>query len=232
MAVGHALASPPASGSFAASNATAVSAPVVGSGVDAAGLETSVAVTTMRCAALYLGLHAMRVRRLVPSCSRISMADGSTKWEAILARKLTENVDGMVIGKGAVTSKRREILDQGGDVICRMRPVRMARHLRLLPGIEADIEVGEQLRRLLFQPLHLVGDRHGLVAGGKRAEFRDLAFQFSERGFEIEIGGHWASKRGQVGAETGRVASGSQLFLASGWWVSTTSARRSAWTWV
>ncbi len=30
---------------------------------------------------------------------RISMADGSTKWEAILARKSTENVDGMVIGK-------------------------------------------------------------------------------------------------------------------------------------
>ena len=30
---------------------------------------------------------------------RISMSDGATKWEATLTQKLTENLDGMVIGK-------------------------------------------------------------------------------------------------------------------------------------
>ena len=62
IAAGHALGSPPARESSAALLVTVPS--VSGNGVAAATGETSLAVTTIRVAALYFGLQAMSVMRL------------------------------------------------------------------------------------------------------------------------------------------------------------------------
>ena len=66
----------------------------------------------------------------------------------------------------------------------------VAGDLRLLPGVETLVEVGQYLGGLLLQPLDFFGDRHGLVAGGQRPKLGDLAFQLRDRLLEVEIGRH------------------------------------------
>ena len=72
------------------------------------------------------------------------------------------------------------------DVVSGMRPLGMAGHLGLLPGVEILIEIGQALGSLLLERLHLFGDGDGLVAGGQRAQFGDLAFEFGDGRFKIE----------------------------------------------
>ena len=56
--------------------------------------------------------------------------------------------DGLVLAEGAVAGQRRELLDQRGAVVLEMRPLRMARHQRLLPGRQRGIEVLQRLAAL------------------------------------------------------------------------------------
>ena len=74
-----------------------------------------------------------------------------------------------------------------------MRPLRMARHLRLLPGRQVGIEFLERERGLDLEPVDLVvdGDRAAGLAHG--AQFFDLGLQFGHRLFEIEIAAHGSS---------------------------------------
>ena len=52
---------------------------------------------------------------------------------------------------------------QAFDVVDEMRPLRMARDLRLLPGRQAGVEIGQRLFRLAFEPRQLVADRDGVA---------------------------------------------------------------------
>ena len=75
------------------------------------------------------------------------------------------------------------------DVVEAMRPVGMARDLRLLPRRELGVGVDEGLLRLLLQLRHLLGDGHGIVvAAVDGLELGDLAFQLGDRLLEVQIG--------------------------------------------
>ena len=55
--------------------------------------------------------------------------------------------DRVVVAELAVAGKRRELGDQLRHIVEAMRPRRPARDLRLLPGREVVVELGERLRR-------------------------------------------------------------------------------------
>ena len=84
-----------------------------------------------------------------------------------------------------------KLLDQAGDGIQAMRPLRMARDLRLLPGREIGIELLERQRRLDLEPVDLIADGDRAAGLGHGAQFFDLGLQFGHRLFEIEIAAHW-----------------------------------------
>ncbi len=68
-----------------------------------------------------------------------------------------------------------------------MRPLRMPRHLRLLPGRQLGIEFLERLRRLALDAVDLFADGDGVAAGLQRAHFFDLGLKLGHRLFEVEI---------------------------------------------
>ena len=86
-----------------------------------------------------------------------------------------------------------KLVDQAGDVVEAMRPLRMARDLRLLPGRQIGIEFLERDRRLDLEPADLLADGDRAVALAHGAQFLDLGLQFGHRLFEIEIGAHGSS---------------------------------------
>ena len=99
--------------------------------------------------------------------------------------------DRRVLGEFPVAGERREILDQElAGIVDEMRPVGMAGDLRLLPGRQLGVDVGERLAGARLQPGDLVidGDRVALVA--ERAQLLDLALEIGDRLFEIEVAAH------------------------------------------
>ena len=74
-----------------------------------------------------------------------------------------------------------------------MRPAGMARHLDLLPGRQLGIGVFDQLIGLGLQARDVGIDLHRRVLRRKLAQLDDLAFQFGDGTFEIEIGVHGVS---------------------------------------
>ena len=66
--------------------------------------------------------------------------------------------DRLVLAELAVARKRREIGDERADIIEAMRPLRMARHLRLLPRRQLAIELLERLVRLALEARDLLAD--------------------------------------------------------------------------
>src|SRR5262249_6789340 len=94
----------------------------------------------------------------------------------------------------AVACQRREIDQHLLDVIQGMRPLGMARHLRLLPGLK--IGVGLFKRRLRFhaKSRDFLPDRYAAFTLTESAQFLDLAFKLGNRFFEIEIGTHFVSR--------------------------------------
>src|SRR5690349_41508 len=91
-----------------------------------------------------------------------------------------------------------------------MRSRRPARHLRLLPGGEVFVELGERLVRFCFEALDLVGDRH-VAARLHGAQLLDLLFEFADRLFEIEVGAHRAS---DMGMQSGNCRGAAKLAAA------------------
>ena len=115
------------------------------------------------------------------------MADDA---DALAAEAAEAADDGLVVAEFAVAGERNEIGDQAGDIVEAMRPLRMARHLRLLPGRQVGIELLERQRRLHLEPADLVADRDRGIALAHGAQFLDLGLQFGHRLFEIEIAAH------------------------------------------
>ena len=64
--------------------------------------------------------------------------------------------DRLILAEIAVSSERGKVLDQRSDVIQRVRSVRMARHLRLLPGCQLRVRVDQGLLGLLLEFLDLI----------------------------------------------------------------------------
>ena len=71
-----------------------------------------------------------------------------------------------------------------------MRPLRMARDLRLLPGRQVGIELLERLRRLGLEPRDLLADGDRVAARAHGAQLLDLGLELGHRLFEIEIAAH------------------------------------------
>jgi len=73
-----------------------------------------------------------------------------------------------------------------------MRPLRMPRHLRLLPRRQAGVELLERLARLDLDAVDLLADGDGVAACLQRAHFFHFGLKLGHRLFEIEIGAHHA----------------------------------------
>ena len=74
--------------------------------------------------------------------------------------------DGGVFAVIAVAREFDEIGDQRGDVIAEARPILVARDLRLLPGIELGVDVGELVLGLGLQPREFDALRNRVRARG------------------------------------------------------------------
>src|SRR4029077_2733469 len=146
--------------------------------------------------------------------------------DALAAEAAEAADDGRVLTVLAVAGERHEVLDQGGDVIEAMRPLRMPRHLRLLPRRQARIELLERLRRLAFDAADFLGD--GVAVAVERAQLLDLGLELGHRFFEVEIATHRAVSRLVLGNNRAggnwhcvtyqgkQVASRASLVVASG----------------
>ncbi len=98
--------------------------------------------------------------------------------------------DGWIVAMFAVASQRHELGDHRGDVVEAVRPLRVARHLRLLPGRQRAVEVLERGRRLGLDAADLLADRDRVAACLQRAQFLDLGLERGHRFFEIEVRAH------------------------------------------
>ena len=78
-------------------------------------------------------------------------------------------LDRAVVAEGAVAGERRVILEQARDVVREMRPLGMARDLRLLPGVELGVGLAQQLLGARLEPGDLVGDVELAAAGADGA---------------------------------------------------------------
>jgi hypothetical protein len=97
-------------------------------------------------------------------------------------RKAAE--DGVVIHEFPVASEFDEFVEQPRDIIEKVRPVRMTRDLRLLPGIEMGIDVLKLLVRLLAQLADFLTDSRA----ARGFQLGDLLLEIGDRFFEFKIG--------------------------------------------
>ena len=94
--------------------------------------------------------------------------------------------DRRIVGEGAVPGQRKEILREPRDIILEVRPLGMARDLRLLPRGQLGISVAEQLGRLGFELADL-GIEVELAGLGRVAKLRHAGFQLRDRLLEFEV---------------------------------------------
>ncbi len=122
--------------------------------------------------------------------------------------------DGVVLAEFAVAGERHEVGDQGRDIVERVRALRVARHLRLLPGGEGGIKFLQRLGRLGLQPVDFLADGDRIAGLAERAQFLDLGLQFGHRLFEVEIAADVSSEHGSnicaIGAEVTQATAFSQ----------------------
>ncbi len=117
------------------------------------------------------------------------MADDT---QALAAKAAEAAHDGLVLAELAVARERREIGDEGGDVVEAVRSLRMTRDLRLLPRRQAPIERLQRLCGARLEAFDLLADRHRIALGAERAQFLDLGLEVGHRLFEVEIAAHRA----------------------------------------
>ena len=98
--------------------------------------------------------------------------------------------DGRVLAELAVAGEWNEFGEQAGDGIEAMRALRMARHLRLLPGRQVGIELLQGEGGLGLEAVDLVADGDGRAALAHGAQFLDLGLELGHRLFEVEIAAH------------------------------------------
>ena len=116
---------------------------------------------------------------------------------------------GQILGELAIARQRREFGDQTVDIVNAVRPLRMARHLRFLPGIELGIQAGQGLLGLLLQLRYLLFDGDSifrLSPGGEGFQLGDLAFQLGDPVFEVEIDFHRVHASSRAGPDAQRLA--------------------------
>ena len=97
--------------------------------------------------------------------------------------------DRLVFAIETVTAQRHELGKAEREVVHEVGALRMARHLRLLPGRELGVRAAQQRRALLFQPADLGSDVEIAAAGGG-AQFGNARFQFRDRLFEFKKRDH------------------------------------------
>ena len=104
--------------------------------------------------------------------------------------------DGVVVTEGAVTSQRRELVEQALHVVEEVRPARMARDLDLLPGRQLGVGVADEGVGAILEPDDLRLDLHRRVFLGELLQLNDLAFDLGNRTLEFQIGVHGDSRFG------------------------------------
>jgi hypothetical protein len=95
-----------------------------------------------------------------------------------------------ILAEQAVARQRREVRDQRLHVVAEVRPLRMARDLRLLPRREAGIEIGERLLRLGFEARQFLADRDRVPLRCDVPQLLDLRFELGDGLFEVEVATH------------------------------------------
>src|SRR5690606_24856702 len=115
--------------------------------------------------------------------------------DALPAKAAEAADDRLVAPEFPVAGPRAEVLDQLPRIVQAMRPLRMARHLRLLPRRQVGVAVLQLLRRLLLKARHFIGNGHRVAIRLRGAQFLDLGVQLGLRLFEIEVAAH-AKNRG------------------------------------
>ena len=105
-----------------------------------------------------------------------------------------------VVRVGAVAVQLAEVAEHAGDVVERVGPLRMPRHLGDLPRGELAVDLLRELLALLGEPRDLVGDvDRGVLV--HEAQLVDLLLQLGDRLFEFEKGLlHGAAALGGAGA--------------------------------
>jgi hypothetical protein len=93
----------------------------------------------------------------------------------------------LVVGELAVAAQLDELVDQAGQIVDEVRPLGVARHLGLLPRRQPRIGLLAQLAQTRAQGVDLAVERSGPGGIGELRQLLDLAFQFGDRLFELEI---------------------------------------------
>ena len=132
--------------------------------------------------------HAEIVLQPAVGVGALFMADDT---DAVAAEAAEPSDDRGVLAVLAIAGEGDEIGDQRCDVIEAMRPLRMPRDLRLLPGRQSAVEFLERLGCLAFDAVDLFADRDRIALGLQRAQFLDLGLELGHRFFEIEIRAHY-----------------------------------------
>ncbi len=94
-------------------------------------------------------------------------------------------LDRAVVAEGAIARERRVVLEQLGRVVGEMRPLGMARDLRLLPGVELGVGLAQQLLGARLEARDLVGEVE-VAAVGQMAQLLDLALELADRLLELQ----------------------------------------------
>ncbi len=69
------------------------------------------------------------------------------------------------------------------DVIAEMRPLRMPRNLRLLPGRETGVKIGKRLFGLALEPRQFLANGNGIALRGELTQFSKTLASSSATGF-------------------------------------------------
>jgi len=108
--------------------------------------------------------------------------------------------DRLIVGKGAITRERHEIVDEARNIILEAGPLGMARDLRLLPLRQFGIGLTQQPIGFGLEPGDFGFDvQRAVMAIGRLAQLDDPRFQFRDRLFELEQRGHRAAVRSRGG---------------------------------
>ena len=97
----------------------------------------------------------------------------------------------LIVGKGAIARQRQEIVEHARDIILEMRTFGMTRHLRLLPGRQFGIGIGQHFGRALLQRRDFAVDID-VADAGSGAQFDNARFQLGNGLFKFQKADHGA----------------------------------------